>query len=354
MLSSSTLHLSGTLVKHSTSPNLSFSSTGILFSFKSSVLTIPVSLLAVKNSSSTFVKSSSVSGSPFYSFSITTSHLSSSSLSATMNFTSLPASSSPIMASTTKTSGISTSSDYLSSSTEKTYTTFSHSHTESLSQTFSSNPLPLKTSSSDTSSLKSAYITTVGPPPSGSHILPSMKSSEMIMTKMVSSTTKKTASWSSAQVLEGIFLEFDGKLVVTPLSNEFNNNLKKLAASIEIILDKALKAVNGYFYSKVLLITAREHESKFDCTFKLFMRQPSSETTSTLLERIKKYNKTNGFGQFTLHSVETSVPCNRKLPTEERLYLWAIIVIAALGVLCLVLLVAFVCTRVCTFLTFPP
>ena len=43
----------------------------------------------------------------------------------------------------------------------------------------------------------------------------------------------------------------DGKLVVLPksLSNEYSNNLKKLAGSIEKILNEALKVVNGYFYS---------------------------------------------------------------------------------------------------------
>ena len=113
----------------------------------------------------------------------------------------------------------------------------------------------------------------------------------------------------------------DGKLVVLPksLSNEYSNNLKKLAGSIENILNEALKVVNGYFYSKVLLITAQENQSKFDCTFKIFIRQPSSETTSTALERIKEYNN-NGFGQFTLDSVKTSVSGN-KLSTKERLYL---------------------------------
>ena len=330
--SSSTLHLTGTFVKYSTSPKISTSSTGISISFKWKVSTTAISLSTFKKSSSTFVRSTSLSSSPFYSSSITTSHLSSSLLSSTMNFTSLPTSSSTIIDPTTKTS--------LSSTTD--YSTLSHSHTEPLSQTVSSNPSLLMPSSRDTTSLKSTKITTVGLSPLGTLILPSMKSSEL--KKTPSSTTKTTTSSSSSKVLEKI-LEFDGKLVVTPLSNDYNNNLKKLAHSIELILDEALKAVNGYSYSKVLLITPQENQSKFDCTFKLFIRQPSSETASTLLERIKKYNKTKGFGQFTLHSVETSVPCSNKLYTGDRLYLWAIIVIATLGVLCLVFFVAFVYTR---------
>ena len=337
---------SSSAAKYSTSPNISSSTTSISFSFKSNISTTAISLSIFKKSSSTFVKSTSLSSSPFHSSSITTSHSSSYSLSATMNSTRLPTSSSTMMAPTTTTFVIATSmlngetsSVYLSSTTD--YSTLSNVHTEPLSQTVSSNPSPLMTSSRDATSLKSTEIATVGLSPPGT---PSMKSSEL--KKTVSSTTKKTASSSSSKMSEKI-LEFDGKLVVTPLSNENNNHLKKLAASIENMLDMALKAVNGYFYSKVLLITKRENQSKFECTFKLFMRQPSSETAFTLLERIKEYNQTNGFGQFTLNLVETSVPCNKlnKLSTEDRLYLWAIIVIAALGVLCLVFFVAFVYAR---------
>ena len=89
--------------------------------------------------------------------------------------------------------------------------------------------------------------------------------------------------------------------------------------------------------------------------FKLFIRQPSTETAATLHETIKKYNETNGFGEFMLLSVETDPIASKKpsteAPTQEKLYLWAYIVIGALGVFCLLFLVAFIFTWVCSFLT---
>jgi hypothetical protein len=195
---------------------------------------------------------------------------------------------------------------------------------------------------------RSSSITFVRPTPSEKQTLPT-KSSEA---KISSSTITKMAPSSAANVLNYIFLKFDGKLIVSPQSSYKAEyiSFKKLAGSIESILDKALQQVNGYIYSKILIITRRDDESKFVCTFKVFLTKPSSETAATLQEKINKYNETNGFGEFTLHSVETSDASNQP-STEERLHTWAIIVIAALGVLCLLFLAAFIYAQVCRFVT---
>ncbi|CAB4006347.1 Hypothetical predicted protein [Paramuricea clavata] len=186
---------------------------------------------------------------------------------------------------------------------------------------------------------RSSSMTFVRPTPSQKQTLPT-KSSEA---KISSSTITKMAPSSAANVLNYIFLTFDGKLIVSPKSSykAEDINFKELAGSIESILDKALQQVNEYIYSKILIIKPRDDESKFVCTFKVFLTKPSSETAATLQEKINKYNETNGFGEFTLHSVETSDASNQPC-TEERLYMWAIIVIAALGVLCLLFLAAFI------------
>ena len=143
-------------------------------------------------------------------------------------------------------------------------------------------------------------------------------------------------------------MEFNGMLIVSlKLSFKKNyQNLTELAYQIEIVLDEALRQSVGYVSSKILLISRGDEKSKFKCTFKIYIRKPSSETASTLKERIKKYNQTNGFGKFMLHSLETS-GSNDESVTEEKLYLWAIITIAVLAFLCMLILIAFLCTVVC-------
>ena len=78
--------------------------------------------------------------------------------------------------------------------------------------------------------------------------------------------------------------------------------------------------------------------------FQVFIRKPSNETADSLREKIHKYNESAGFGDFFLHSVETSAYSSSC--TEEKIYLWVIIVIAVLGVLCLLLLAALILIKV--------
>jgi hypothetical protein len=293
---------------------------------KTTISTTVISSATLETSSNTLVRPTSLFSSSLNSFTV-----------HTFSTSEVPTTNKPVV--TTITSYRESSTISLSSPQQETIV--SRSHETTLSPIISSTPRLLMTSSSNNSSLRSTVITTVR----------SVQSTPTLRT--TKTTIKNLAFSSSIEVLQNIFLEFDGKLVVSPksLSNEYYNNFKKLSGSVESILDEALKEVNGYIYSKVLSINTRENKSKFECFFKLFLRQPSSETASTLLMKIKKYNETEGFGQFTLHSVATSVPYDQS-SSKESLYLWAIVVIAVLGALCLVLLAAFVYTRVCSLLFF--
>ncbi|XP_028414399.1 uncharacterized protein LOC114537547 isoform X2 [Dendronephthya gigantea] len=175
-----------------------------------------------------------------------------------------------------------------------------------------------------------------------------LKSSKTIIQRVTSSSS------SVAQNNIGYFWEVDGILFLSPKkssSKEYNdlrkkNNYKKLGDAIEKILDAALTSVSDYIYSKVLVITSKDNSYRiqYECMFKLVLKKSSSETASTLKEKIKNYNDTYGFGEFVLHSVQTSVDSPETSP-ESTLSLWAIIVIAVLGSVCLLLLIAFIYTR---------
>ena len=216
------------------------------------------------------------------------------------------------------------------------------------SQSSFQTPNSLKLSiSSQSKILKSLKITTVRPSLS-EQFISETKTSQMkshnTLTKISSFNTKEAAV-SSASVINNIFTQFDGKLVLSPKSSfKKKHNLKIFADSIESVLDTALNQANGFLYSKVLVIT-QSNEDKYNCMFQIIMRKSTLETADTLKEKIIKFNQTDGFGHFMLHSVETS---SHDSSAETSLYLWAIIVIAALGVLCFLLLVAFICTQVCT------
>ena len=198
--------------------------------------------------------------------------------------------------------------------------------------------------------LKSLKITTVSSPLS-EQFISGTKTSQMkshnTLTKISSFNTKEAAV-SSASVINNIFIQFDGKLVLSPKSSfKKKHNLKIFADSIESVLDTALNQANGFLYSKVLVIT-QSNEDKYDCMFQIIMRKSTLETAATLQGKINEFNQTNGFGHFILHSVETRDLSSHDSSAETSLYLWAIIVIAALGVLCFLLLVAFICTQVCS------
>ena len=198
--------------------------------------------------------------------------------------------------------------------------------------------------------LKSLKIITVRPSLS-EQFISRTKTSQMkshnTLTKISSFNTKEAAV-SSASVINNIFIQFDGKLVLSPKSSfKKKHNLKIFADSIESVLDTALNQANGFLYSKVLVIT-QSNEDKYDCMFQIIMRKSTLETAATLQEKINTFNQTNGFGHFMLHSVETRVLSSHDSSAETSLYLWAIIVIVALGVLCFLLLVAFICTQVCS------
>lgn len=160
-------------------------------------------------------------------------------------------------------------------------------------------------------------------------------------------TTTRMAQ--STVLLNSIFIEFNGKLVVSlnSLRRKDENDFNELSRSLEDILDEAITPVDGYLYTKVLTIKTRDYndlyESTFECVFKVFIRKPSSETAASLERKIIKHNETGGFGRFVLFSVEISfLNMENESVTKERLYLWAIIVIAVLGVLCLLCFGAFI------------
>ena len=323
----SIIHSSTAVTTSSIFQNVHSTSARMMSSPKTTISTTVISSETLETSSNTLVRPTSLFSSSLNSFTV-----------HTFSTSEVPTTNKPVV--TTITSYRESSTISLSSPPQEIIV--SRSHETTLSPIISSTPRLLMTSSSNNSSLRSTEITTAR---SVQSRIPTLRTTK--------TTIKNLASSSSIKVLQNIFLEFDGKLVVSPKSssNEYYNNFKKLSGSIESILDEALKEVNGYIYSKVLSINTRENKSKFECFFKLFLRQPSSETASTLLMKIKKYNETEGFGQFTLHSVATSVPYDQS-SSKESLYLWAIVVIAVLGALCLVLLAAFVCTRVCSLLIF--
>lgn len=208
------------------------------------------------------------------------------------------------------------------------------------------------TISPHSNTLESLKITTVKPSlsdQSNLHSKTSQVKSHNTLTKISSSDTKQPLL-SSVSVINNILVQFDGKLVVSPkLSFKKEHDLKIFADSIEGVLNEALNEVNGFVYSKVLVIT-QNNEDMYDCLFQIVMRKPSSETGATLQERISKFNETNGFGQFMLHFVETRISASHDSSPKASLYLWAIIVIAALGVICFLLLVAFIYTRVCNLI----
>lgn len=194
-------------------------------------------------------------------------------------------------------------------------------------------------------------ITTVRTLPSEQLTLHSRTSqikSRNTLTKPPSSSTK-VESLSSMIRTNSIFIRFDGKLVVIRpmLSPQDEHNLKRFADSIESVLDNALNPAVGYVYSKVLVIT-RINEDKYDCRFQILIRKPSPEKAATLQKLINTFNKTSGFGPFMLYSTKISLPISCESSTKTSLYLWAIIVIAVLGVICFLLLVAIIYTRVCT------
>ena len=191
-------------------------------------------------------------------------------------------------------------------------------------------------------------ITTVRPSPSVQLTLHSRASqieSRNTLTKPSTSSTK-VEPLSSMIRTNTIFIQFDGKLVVVPMLSQDEHNLKRFADSIESVLDDALNQAVGYVYSKVLVIT-RISEDKYDCRFQILIRKPSTENAATLQKLINTFNKTSGFGRFMLYSTKISHPIICESSTTS-LYLWAIIVIAVLGVVCFLLLVAIIYTRVCT------
>ena len=222
-----------------------------------------------------------------------------------------------------------------------------------------SSPVPLHPSSqslslkSPVSSLNDTLTSiiktsTVRPSPSVQLTLHSRTSqieSRNTLTKPSSFSTK-VEPLSSMIRTNSIFIQFDGKLVVVPMLSQDEHNLKRFADSIESILDDALNQAVGYVYSKVLVIT-RISEDKYDCRFQILIRKPSTENAMTLQKLINTFNKTSGFGRFMLYSTKVSHPIISESPTPS-LYLWAIIVIAVLGVICVLLLVAIIYTRVCT------
>ncbi len=352
-LSYVTLHVSTGPVIHSTSQVLPDPSSSIDLLPSPSTSAILASLTFGKSTTPFSLVSSSRSS---FESSIATFPSRRSSLSSTTLITGTFTSFSASMVVQTKSGGIST-------------ITSSHESFTPQKMSFSSTPLPVRKSSLNftsssmflkTSSMnispKSLQTTIVRPTPSQKSTL-TLNASGMSKTSSTTISSRGVVPSSSTNEPIIIFLEFNGKLVVSPnsSSNDDYYNFKKLAGTIESILDEALKSVNGYIYSKVLTITPRDNKSKFDCIFKLFIRQPSTETAATLHEKIKKYNETNGFGEFMLLSVETGPIASKKPPieasTQEKLYLWAYIVIGALGVFCLLFLVAFIFTWVCSFLT---
>ena len=352
-INSSTAELSNT-TSHFSLPPAMFSTYQSVHSSSTHLLSSPMEGNATLTiHSSTLISSSPPRSSSFSSSTLFTSTLTPFSTSMVVTKT---------IGNTTITSSRELSADHLSYFTKEIPSTSSVSAMFSTSQGVLSSSTNLLSSPMEGNSTltihsstliashspRSSSITFVRPTPSEKQTLPT-KSSEA---NISSSTITKMAPSSAANVLNYIFLKFDGKLIVSPKSSYKAEyiSFKKLAGSIESILDKALQQVNGYIYSKILIITRRDDESKFVCTFKVFLTKPSSETAATLQEKINKYNETNGFGEFTLHSVETSDASNQP-STEERLYTWAIIVIAALGVLCLLSSAAFIYAQVCRFVT---
>ena len=352
-INSSTAELTNT-TSHFSLPPTMFSTYQGVHSSSTHLLSSPMEGNATLTiHSSTLISSSPPRSSSFSSSTLFTSTLTPFSTSMVVTKT---------IGNTTITSSRESSADHLSSFTKEIPSTSSVSAMFSTSQGILSSSTNLLSSPMEGNSTltihsstliashspRSSSITFVRPTPSEKQTLPT-KSSEA---NISSSTITKMAPSSAANVLNYIFLKFDGKLIVSPKSSYKAEyiSFKKLAGSIESILDKALQQVNGYIYSKILIITPRDDESKFVCTFKVFLTKPSSETAATLQEKINKYNETNGFGEFTLHSVETSDASNQP-STEERLYTWAIIVIAALGVLCLLSSAAFIYAQVCRFVT---
>ena len=247
----------------------------------------------------------------------------------------------------TKVTGTTAMTSGLKSSTANISVASSQS---SFSQSSQSTPSLKLSILSQSKILKSLKMTTVRPSLS-EQFISGTKTSQMkshnTLTKISSFNTKEAAV-SSASVINNIFIQFDGKLVLSPKSSfKKKHNLKIFADSIENVLDTALNQANGFLYSKVLVIT-QSNEDKYDCMFQIIMRKSTSETAATLQGKINSFNQTNGFGHFMLHSVETKVLSSDDSSAETSLYLWAIIVIAALGVLCFLLLVAFICTQVCS------